>query len=196
MIVSFLSYKGGTGKSTSALMLSGCLAKKGKTLLIDGDLNRSALEWAQRGENRLPFKIIDKEEAQRHAGYDYIVIDTAARPEPRYLKAIVRGCDKLIITTSPDALSMAALRPAIMDLSALEADFSILITMISPLGFAGQNAREAVNTEGLPVFKTMIRRYVAYQKAAMLGCLVCDVSDDHAEDAWSDYQQLTKEIFK
>src|SRR5215510_5624868 len=106
MIVTLLSYKGGTGKTTSALHLSGCLAMKGKTLLIDGDLNRSALEWVERGNNQLPFQVIDKEQAPMHAGkFDHVVIDTAARPEPRQLKAICGGCDRLIVTTSPDAVS-------------------------------------------------------------------------------------------
>lgn len=197
MIVSILSYKGGTGKSTTALHLSGCLAKKGGTLLIDGDLNRSALEWSERGNNGLPFTVIDKEQAQKYAvGFEYVIVDTAARPEPRQLKAIIGGCDHLIVTTSPDAVSMAALKPAIVDLLALKAEFRILLTMISPTGYAGQFARQAFEAEGLPVFKTMIRRFAAYQKAGMIGRLVCDVSDDYAQEAWSDYQNLTREILK
>lgn len=197
MIISILSYKGGTGKSTSALHLSGCLSGKGETLLIDGDLNRSALEWAERGDNGLPFKVIDKEQAPKYAGkFDYVVVDTAARPEPRQLKAIAGGCDRLIVTTSPDAVSMAALRPAVHDLLALKAEFRILLTMVSPTGHAGQLAQQAFESEGLPVFKTMIRRYAAYQKAGMSGCLVCDVSDDYAQDAWSDYQSLAREVLK
>jgi chromosome partitioning protein len=197
MIISILSYKGGTGKSTSALHLSGCLAKKGETLLIDGDLNRSALEWSERGNNGLPFKVIDREEAHRYAGkFEYVVVDTAARPEPRQLKAIISGCDRLVVTTSPDAVSMAALKPAIIDLRTLNAEFSILLTMVPPVGRAGEIARQAFEAQGLPVFKTMIRRYTAYQKAGMSGCLVCDVSDDYAQEAWNDYQHLTKEIFK
>ncbi len=197
MIISILSYKGGTGKSTSALHISGCLAKKDATLLIDGDLNRSALEWAERGDNGLPFKVIDKEEAQRYAGqFAHVVVDTAVRPEPRQLKAIIGGCDRLIVATSPDAVSMAALKPAVSDLLALKAEFFILLTMVPPTGYAGQLARQAFEAEGLPVFKTMIRRYSAYQKAAMAGCLVCDVPDDYAQEAWSDYQHLTREILK
>lgn len=197
MIVSILSYKGGTGKSTSALHISGCLAKKGETLLIDGDLNRSALEWSERGNNELPFKVIDREEAHRYAtGYEYVVVDTAARPEPRQLKAIVNSCDRLIVTTSPDAVSIAALKPAIADLLTLKAKFSILLTMVSPTGYAGHMARQAFESQGWPVFKTVIRRFAAYQKAGMNGRLVCDVSDDYAQDAWSDYQSLTREILK
>lgn len=197
MITTFLSYKGGPGKSTSAIHLSGCLSDKGETLLIDGDLNRSALEWAERGNNCLPFKVIDKEQAARYAsGFAYVVVDTAARPEQRQLKAIVGGCDRLIVVTSPDAVSMAALKPAIHDLLALKAEFSILLTMVPPTGYAGQFAQQAVAAQGWPVLKTMIRRYAAYQKAGLNGCLVRDVSDDYAQEAWSDYKNLMREILK
>lgn len=196
MIISIVSYKGGTGKSTTAIHLAGCLAKKGKPLLIDGDLNRSALDWHERGTEP-PFTVIDKEQAQRYSsGFDHVIVDTAARPEPRQLKAIVGGCDKLIVTTTPDAFSLAALKPAIMDLNELNAEFSILLTMISPISLAGSMVQRSFQSEGISVFKTMIRRFAAYQKASMNGSLVRDVPDDYAQEAWSDYQNLTKEILK
>jgi chromosome partitioning protein len=197
MIVSIVSYKGGTGKSTSALHLAGCLSAKGETILIDGDLNRSALDWVARGNNGIPFMVIDKEQAPKFSGrHKYTVVDTAARPEPHRLKAIVGGCDCLIVTTSTDAVSMAALKPAILDLKALKADFRILLTMVSPVGHAGVIAQRAFESEHVPVFKTIIRRYAAYQKASWNGCLVKDVSDDYAALAWSDYQHLAREVLR
>lgn len=196
MYIGLISYKGGTGKSTSALHIAGALAKKGATLLIDGDANRTAIECAQRGPG-MPFDVIGREEGEFYRGDPaYVVIDSEARPEPRRLKAIVGGCQRLIVTTGADAFSMAALKPTIADLNALGAKYSILLTMVSPVGHAGQLARQAIEAEGLPVFKTAIRRYSAYQKAALAGKLVCDVSDDYAGEAWGDYIALTRELLK
>lgn len=193
MIITLVSYKGGTAKTTSAVHLAGCLNAKAPTLLIDGDLNRSALEWAERGS--LPFQVVDKEQAAMYAGkFEHVVIDTAARPDRKALKAIAGGCDRLIVTTSPDALSMAALKPAIADLKDLGADYRILLTIVPPVGFAGDLARETVTGAGLPICKTMIRRWAAFQKSALDGRLVNEISDPHAADAWADYQNLTKEI--
>jgi len=56
MIVTIASFKGGVGKTTTALHLAAYLQTKAPTLLVDGDLNRSALDWAARGS--LPFKVV------------------------------------------------------------------------------------------------------------------------------------------
>ncbi|NES25300.1 MAG: ParA family protein [Symploca sp. SIO3E6] len=43
MIISIVGYKGGVGKTTTAVHLAGYLQTKVPTLLVDSDKNRSAL---------------------------------------------------------------------------------------------------------------------------------------------------------
>jgi len=55
MIITIVSFKGGVGKTTTALHLAQFLGKRwgrGKTILLDGDPNRSALNWYERGQQR------------------------------------------------------------------------------------------------------------------------------------------------
>lgn len=195
MIITVASFKGGVGKTTTAIHLAAYCSQKAKTLLIDGDTNRSASGWAKRG--KLPFTVIDERQAAKYArDYDHIVIDTQARPEQEDLEALADGCDLLIVPSTPDALALDAMMLTVDALKQLGSDrYKILLTIIPPKPSRdGEEAREMLTEAGLPLLKTGIRRFVAFQKAALAGVPVYEVNDPRAIGAWADYQAMGREV--
>lgn len=207
MIITVASFKGGVGKTTTAVHLAALLHESGPTLLVDGDPNRSATGWGRRGS--LPFRVVDERQAPRFVGrHEHVVIDTQARPSREDLQALALGCDLLLLPSTPDALALDALlmtvsalrelqaAPAPADLDGAEAGrLGIVLTMIPPRPSRdGAEAQATLREAGLPVCAAMIRRAVAFQKAALQGVPVHKAADPRAAAAWDDYLLLAREV--
>ncbi|WP_217833147.1 ParA family protein, partial [Picosynechococcus sp. PCC 7002] len=126
-IITVTGYKGGVGKSTSAIHIAAYLARNQKTILIDGDPNRTALNWSQRGE--MPFTVADERQAMRLiTGHDFVVIDTPARPNSDDLQELAKGCDLLILPTTPDVVSLEPMLAIANDVE--DARYRALLTIV------------------------------------------------------------------
>lgn len=197
MIVTVASFKGGVGKTTTAVHLAAYLQGHAKTLLIDADPNRSALGWAARGE--LPIPVVTEWQAEPQLRpYGHVVIDTPARPTLEDLTLIVGTCDVLVIPTTPDRLALDVLNLTVNQLRQLGyRNYQILLTAIPPKpSRAGREARRQLLTARQPVLAGGIRRLAAFQKAAEQGVPVYAVKDPRAEAGWQDYGQVGAELLR
>ncbi len=87
MRIAVVGFKGGVGKTTTAIHLAAYFQTLAPTLLIDGDPNRSATDWARPA--RLPFQVEDERRASRSGiarDFKHVILDTEARPKLADLK--------------------------------------------------------------------------------------------------------------
>jgi len=199
MKITVASYKGGVGKTTTAVHLATYFHKKdenGRVLLVDGDLNQSTIEWAKTWQMMLP--VVTPEQAREElwrASYHHTIIDTAARPEEGELKSLVSGSDLLIIPTTPDVLSVRTLRALLRDISSFARDYRVLITMAPPQREGdGEAMWEALDKGRVKLFRTIVRQYKAYRTAALQGMTVAELHGEYARRAWQDYVSVGQEI--
>jgi chromosome partitioning protein len=198
MILTVASFKGGVGKSTSAIHLAAWFAARGSTALIDGDPNRSSTSWANRGNPG--FAVAPETQIALWARrVEHLIIDTKARPDASDLEALAAGCDLLILPCTPDPFSLDALLLTIESLNELRAArFRILLTIVPPKPMPdGDHARQTLSRAGLPLFESEIRRTVAFQRAALEGVTVGQLrNQEMAAQAWNDYVRTAEEIVR
>lgn len=162
-------------------------------MLIDCDPNRTAIAWAERG--KLPFTVVDEHQAVKASkGRDYVIFDTPARPRTEDLKELAAGADLLILPTVPDVVSVEPMLHTAADLG--DAKYQALITLVPPKpNRDGEAMRNDLKANGVPVFKAMIRRATGFQKAALMGVPIRDLTG-RDRLGWLDYEALGKEVLE
>jgi chromosome partitioning protein len=196
MIVTVASYKGGVGKTTTAVHLAAYLQTLAPTLLLDGDDTRNATSWSQRGKG-FPFKVADEVQAARYArDFTHTVIDTGQRPKQVDLKVLSEGCDLLVIPAVPASLDTDGLVLTLQALEDIGSDrYRVLLVKVPPPPEPeGPQLRADLTTQGIPLFAVDIPRLKAFEKAAAAGVPVYDVKDANATRAWKAYQAAGKEL--
>ena len=199
MIITVTSYKGGVGKTTTAIHLAAYLQRLAPTLLVDGDAIRSATKWSHRGSGAgLSFKVISHAQMVNHIrSYEHIIIDTEGNPTDDDFKDLAANCDLLVIPAVPESVANDGLIHTLAKLHGLKNDrHRVLLTMVPPRPRTdGQQLREMLTEQKIPTFQTEIPRLAAFEKAAAEGVPVFSVKDDrNAGRAWEAYEAAGKEI--
>ncbi len=196
MILTITSYKGGVGKTTSAVHLAAYLQTLAPTLLLDGDQTKNATAWSQRGKG-FPFRVAGIDQAAKLArDFEHIVIDTGQRPSLDDLKAAADGCDLLVIPAVPASLDTDGLGQTIRALQQIGTGiYRVLLTKVPPPPEKeAAELREFLTGLSVPMFQAEVPELKAFKKAASAGQIVNQTTDRNAARAWQAYAAAGREI--
>lgn len=198
MIVTVAALKGGVAKTTTALHLAQyfSLVRGEKTVLLDADPTEYAIAYHGLAEpNRgFDFDVFPMAAAMNKVRqYDHVVIDTEARPSDADLANYAKGCDLLVVPTTPAAMPLRGLVELMKILGGAE-NWRALLTMCQPHpSKQAADAREAMEAAQIPLFKTDIPRAAAFEHASKVGLPVYEW-DQRGKKAWESYEALGREI--
>jgi len=204
MVISLVNQKGGVGKTTIAVNLSSAISKKErKTLLIDADPQGSVLQWHYTAKNQSfavthhPHPLNDGAIKSLSKNFDHVVIDA-----PPALG------DLILSILSVSRLAVVPLGPSPLDLWSSKETLSLiqqatrnrklkaklLICRRIARTRVGREAREAVESYGMEVFKTEIGQRVAYVEAMTSGLSVLEYAPQ--SEAAAEILRLCEEIIQ
>lgn len=133
-VVSFVTQKGGTGKSSLAVSLAVAAQEKGnKVYVIDLDQQGTARNWYERREAEGPeVAALDAArlpEAIAHLkrqGFDLVILDTPGVDQPA-TTAAMQISDLCLIPARPSVADIEAARPTIRSLTKLGKQFAFVL---------------------------------------------------------------------
>jgi chromosome partitioning protein len=195
MKIAVTSRKGGVGKSTVSMCLAVYFSKLAPTILVDGDVNKSVTKAVKRG--KFPFDVAEPNNiAEKIDDYTYIIIDTKAQPNDQELETLAQFADIVVIPTLPNAFAIDGLLDTIEFFDSIKAtNYVVLLTIVAPKpSTKGQKALEYLQSQNIPIFKTLIHRYEVYPQSQLHGIPLYETQNPYKMVAWSEIEQLGMEI--
>ena len=154
-VVTFVTQKGGSGKTTLVLSCAVAADELGaRVLVLDMDPQKTAESWYQARESPTPkLAAVTAAELQTaimggHERFDVILIDTPGRDEPSTAAAI-RHADLCLIPCRPTSADMKATPPTVATINRLSKVSAFVLNQTPPRGYRIREAARGLSVLGL-----------------------------------------------
>lgn len=183
-VITFVTQKGGAGKTTLAINCAiAAELKKKKVLILDLDPQGSSESWYQDREADTP-KLVKIESwslpeaivKAKEAKFDFVIIDTPGRDEPSTTAAI-RASDFCIIPCRPTPVDLKAVPPTVATITRLQKPAVFVLTQTPPRGERLREAESGLSMLGIVSPVRIVSRAV-YQDALGAGLGVVEFEPD------------------
>jgi chromosome partitioning protein len=183
-VITFVTQKGGAGKTTLAVNCAVAATQRKKTvLIIDLDSQASAEGWYQDREAESP-RLVRLESGDlsqalakaKEAGFDYVLIDTPGKDEPATAAAI-RAADFCIVPCRPTPVDLKAIPPTVATINRLSKPAIFVLSQTPPRGERIREAEVGLAMLGIVCPIRVVAR-TAYQDAQGAGLGVSEFDPD------------------
>lgn len=164
VIVTLCNGKGGSGKTTLAILLASALGEAGyDAAVLDTDVQKTATHWLE-ATREVQLAVDGKQ-------YGALFIDTAPRLDSKRLISSVRRADLVVVVSSPPPADLFTSRDTTMFLEreSVKDRARLLFNQVQTGTIVARELEEMAERIGLDPLKNLLHRRQAYQHAVMLG---------------------------
>jgi chromosome partitioning protein len=173
--ITFVTQKGGSGKSTLCISLAVAAQEAGQSVcILEMDRQATISDWAEHRKQASPevaqvdaTQLDDIMARLRRSDFDYVFIDTPGVDSPGSLAAI-RAADLCVIPCRPTPADLRAFKPTLAAIYRLEKKFTFVLNQTPPRSYRVRDAADGLAVLGvLPEVNIVMRN--DHQDALGLG---------------------------
>jgi len=202
-VIAIYGGKGGIGKTTTALNFAYLFGADGhRTLLVDANVDQpSARDTFEDMKDDPPYDLTVEENPEllgriKSAPFDRVVIDCP--PSPREAQPAFDAADYIVVPFVPKYMETKAIARTIKDTLDKRRYRLLFVAVTNGMKGRSDQSRETLAGFSVPMFRTIIRHYVAHEKSQSNGLppFLPDALglDPHMKDAAEDYGNAYGEL--
>lgn len=187
-VIAVINQKGGTGKTTLAFNLAGGLARRGRTLVLDGDPQGSATQWAGLAadpdtaapEVRPAAHAIGSSVRELRGETDYLVVDCPPTLESGAASEAMQAADVVLIPVLPSPMDLwgtVRLSDELTEARDRNPGLAIyfVVNQVEPRSALSRAMQHALAEFEFPALSARVHRRAIYRHAALEGLTVYDM---------------------